>query len=116
MDDYSDDQPFWEQVDGQPILILPYAVDSNDMKMWTAPAYTPEQWYRYAIDTFDQLYLEGAAEPRMMSFGIHLRIVGRPGRFIWFERFIEHVISHKDVWIASRCQIANHWAAVYPFS
>ena len=115
MDDYSDDQPFWDQVDGKPILILPYALDSNDMKMWTAPAYTPEQWYRYAVDTFDQLYREGADEPRMMSFGVHLRIVGRPGRFIWFERFIDHVLSHDDVWIASRRAIADHWAGLYPY-
>ena len=56
MDDYSDDMPFWDHVGQKPILIIPYAVDSNDMKMWTAPAYTPEQWYRYAIDTFDRLY------------------------------------------------------------
>jgi peptidoglycan/xylan/chitin deacetylase (PgdA/CDA1 family) len=115
MDDYSDDQPFWDQVDGKPILILPYALDSNDMKMWTAPAYTPEQWYRYAVDTFDQLYREGADAPRMMSFGVHLRIVGRPGRFIWFERFIDHVLSHDDVWIASRRAIAEHWAGLYPY-
>lgn len=115
MDDYSDDQPFWDQVDGKPILIMPYAVDSNDMKMWTAPAHTPEQWYRYAVDTFDQLYREGATEARMMSFGVHLRIVGRPGRFIWFERFIDHVLSHDDVWITSRRAIAEHWAGLYPY-
>lgn len=114
MDDYSDDQPFWDTVDGKPILIMPYAVDSNDMKMWTAPAYTPEQWYRYAVDTFDQLYREGADEPRMMSFGLHLRIVGRPGRFVWLERFVDHVLSKGDVWITSRRAIADHWAGVYP--
>ena len=115
MDDYSDDQPFWDEVDGKPILILPYAVDSNDMKMWVAPAYTPEQWYRYAVDTFEQLYREGAAAPRMMSFGIHLRIVGRPGRFVWFEKFIDHVLSRKDVWITTRRDIARHWASLYPY-
>jgi allantoinase len=115
MDDYSDDQPFWDIVDGKPILIMPYAVDSNDMKMWTAPAYTPEQWYRYAVDTFDQLYREGADEPRMMSFGLHLRIVGRPGRFVWLERFVDHVLSKGDVWITSRRAIADHWAGLYPY-
>ena len=57
MDDYSDDMPFWDHIDKKPILILPYALDSNDMKMWTAPAYTPEQWFQYAKDTFDRLYL-----------------------------------------------------------
>ena len=115
MDDYSDDQPFWDSIDGKPILIMPYAVDSNDMKMWSAPAYTPEQWCRYAIDTFDQLHREGIGEPRMMSFGLHLRIVGRPGRFVWLERFINHVVSRDDVWIASRAEIARHWSDRYPY-
>jgi allantoinase len=114
MDDYSDDQPFWDTVDGKPILIMPYTVDSNDMKMWTAPAYTPEQWYRYAVDTFDQLYREGADEPRMMSLGLHLRIIGRPARFIWFERFVDHVLSKDDVWITTRRAIADHWSGLYP--
>jgi allantoinase len=114
MDDYSDDQPFWDMVDGKPILIMPYTVDSNDMKMWTAPAYTPEQWYRYAVDSFDQLYREGADEPRMMSLGLHLRIIGRPGRFIWFERFVDHVLCKNDVWITTRRAIADHWSGLYP--
>ena len=116
MDDYSDDMPFWDHIDKKPILILPYALDSNDMKMWTAPAYTPEQWFQYAKDTFDRLYLEGEREPRMMSFGIHLRIIGRPGRFIWFERFLEYVLSYKQVWVTTRKEIADHWQSSYPFS
>ena len=70
MDDYSDDQPFWDAVDGKPILILPYAIDSNDMKMWTAPSYTPADWLQYAIDSFEWLYREGADQPRMMSLGV----------------------------------------------
>lgn len=115
MDDYSDDIPFWDSVDGKPILILPYAVDTNDMKMWTAPSYTPEQWYQYAKDTFDQLYLEAKTEPRMMSFGIHLRIAGRPGRFVWFERFIEYILDHEEVWITSRKAIADQWIKSNPF-
>lgn len=114
MDDYSDDQPFWDTGTGTPILVMPYAIDSNDMKMWAAPAYTPEQWYRYAVDSFDVLYREGADEPRMMSLGLHLRIVGRPGRFVWLERFLDHVRSHDGVWVASRSEIANHWAGLYP--
>ena len=115
MDDYSDDAPFWDAVDGVPIIIMPYALDSNDMKMWTAPGYTPEQWFRYAVDSFDQLYREGADEVRMMSLGVHLRIVGRPGRFVWFEKFIDHVLAHRDVWITTRRAIAEHWGAVYPY-
>ena len=82
--------------------------------MWVAPAYTPEQWYRYAVDSFDLLYREGQREPRMMSLGLHLRIIGRPGRFVWLERFLEHVRRHKHVWVARRADIARHWAGLYP--
>tara|TARA_Y100000588_G_scaffold96050_1_gene104120 strand:- start:459 stop:1103 length:645 start_codon:yes stop_codon:yes gene_type:complete len=114
MDDYSNDMPFWDYVDGKPILIMPYAVDSNDMKMWTAPAYTPQQWFEYAKDTFDQLYLEGAEQPRMMSLGVHLRIIGRPGRFVWLKRFIEYISSFDDVWITTRKSIMTHWSENYP--
>ncbi len=116
MDDYSDDMPFWDAAGGRPILILPYAVDSNDMKMWAAPAYTPEQWFRYAADTFDRLWLEGAEEPRMMSLGLHLRIIGRPGRFVWLERFVDHALSRGGVWVATRADIAARWAELYPYN
>lgn len=115
MDDYSDDQPFWEQVDGRPMLIMPYALDSNDMKMWTAPALSPADWLQYAIDSFDWLYREGADQPRMMSLGLHLRIIGRPGRIGYFERFLDHVAKHDDVWITTRADIAEHWRAQHPF-
>ena len=116
MDDYSDAMPFWDFVDGKAILIIPYAVDSNDMKMWTDPAYTPEQWYEYAKNTFDQLYLEACNNPRMMSLGIHLRIIGRPGRFIWFKRFIEYIKEFDDVWICTRKEIVEHWSRQNPAS
>ncbi len=114
MDDYSDDAPFWEVVDGRPIVIVPYALDNNDMKFWTAPALTPTQWLEYAIDTFEVLYEEGAAQPRLMSLGVHLRIIGRPGRIRAFERFLQHVRSKSDVWIATRKRIADHFAAHVP--
>lgn len=114
MDDYSDDRPFWDMAGGRPILILPYALDSNDMKMWTDPALTPSQWLEYAIDTFDWLKREGAHEPRMMSFGLHLRIVGRPGRIGYLEKFLRHVRRHDRVWVATRRQIADAWAAHEP--
>ena len=116
MDDYSDDQPFWDEVGGKPIVILPYALDSNDMKMWTAPAFTPSQWLQYACDTFDWLYREGSAVPRMMSLGVHLRIIGRPGRIGYFEKFLDHVLSHDGVWITTRLQIAQHWSEANPYS
>jgi allantoinase len=118
MDDYSDDRPFWDIVETdagrRPMPVLPYALDSNDMKMWTAPALTPAQWCDYAIDTFDVLYREGMHAPRMMSLGVHLRIIGRPGRISALQRFIDHVRTHHDVWIATRRQIAEHWAREHP--
>jgi peptidoglycan/xylan/chitin deacetylase (PgdA/CDA1 family) len=114
MDDYSDDRPFWDHVDGRPILVLPYALDSNDMKMWTAPATTPADWLQYAVDTFDWLHREGAHAPRMMSLGVHLRIIGRPGRIGYLERFIRHVRRHDGVWLATRAEIADHWARENP--
>jgi peptidoglycan/xylan/chitin deacetylase (PgdA/CDA1 family) len=114
MDDYSDDAPFWELAGGKPIVIVPYALDTNDMKFWTDPALPTEQWLRYAIDTFDWLYAEGAHAPRMMSFGLHLRIIGRPGRIGAFERFLQHVTHRPDVWITSRLAIAEHFAKVVP--
>ncbi len=115
MDDYSDDLPFWSSEGGKPIVIMPYALDTNDMKLWTAPAYTPADWLQYAMDTFDWLYREGETAPKMMSLGLHLRVIGRPGRIGYLERFIEHVQEHDDVWIATRREIAEHFAAEQPF-
>lgn len=114
MDDFSHDRPFWDTNHGGPILILPYALDSNDMKMWTTPAYTPAQWLNYAIDSFDWLYREGAEEVRMMSLGLHLRIIGRPGRVGYLEKFLAHVRKHDRVWVATRQQIAAHWGEEFP--
>ena len=117
MDDYSGDVPFWDKstVEGRPIAIVPYQLDSNDMKMWTDPAMTPEQWVNYAVRNFDQIYREGVeGNPKMMSLGLHLRIIGRPGRIWAMEQFFRHVRAHPDIWIAGRHQIALHLAAVDP--
>ncbi|MFT4026032.1 MAG: polysaccharide deacetylase family protein [Novosphingobium sp.] len=117
MDDYSGDVPFWdrETVSGRPIAIVPYQLDDNDMKMWTDPAYTPANWLDYARRCFDQLYREGVeGNPKMMSLGLHLRIIGRPGRIWAFEEFLKHVRGHDGVWIATRRQIAQHLAKVDP--
>jgi peptidoglycan/xylan/chitin deacetylase (PgdA/CDA1 family) len=117
MDDYSDDQPFWDVAGGKPIVIMPYALDTNDMKFWTDPALTPDQWLKYATDTFDWLYAEGeAGAPKYMSLGLHLRIIGRPGRIGAFEAFLKHVRAKPGVWMASRLEIAEHFAAQVPAS
>ena len=114
MDDYSDDIPFWDKTYAKPIVILPYTLDSNDMKMWTAPSLTPSDWLEYTIDTFEWLYREGADAPRMMSLGVHLRIIGRPGRIGYFEKFLDHVAAKPGVWIATRKAIADDWATQNP--
>jgi allantoinase len=117
MDDYSGDIPFWdrETVPGKPIAIVPYQLDSNDMKMWTDPAMTPAQWLDYAKHCFDQLYREGeSGNPKMMSLGLHLRIIGRPGRIWAFEDFLRHVKARDGVWITTRQEIAQHLAKVDP--
>lgn len=111
MDDYSGDSPFWDTSCARPMVILPYALDSNDMKFWIDPSLTPAQWLQYAIDTFNWLYQERAPEPQFMSLGLHLRIIGRPGRIAALQGFLRHVRSHKDVWIATREQIAAHFAS-----
>lgn len=118
MDDFSDDVPRWDVVDTadgpRPIVIVPYALDTNDMKFWLAPGYTPQQWLDYAVDTFDRLLAEGAHAPVMMSLGLHLRIIGRPGRIGALERFIAHVQAKDGVWCAPRADIARAFAASVP--
>jgi allantoinase len=118
MDDYADDQPRWDVVETEAgpraIVIVPYALDTNDMKFWLAPGYTPQQWLDYAIETFEVLYEEGARAPRMMSLGLHLRIIGRPGRIRAFERFLQHVQGKKGIWCATRAEIARAFATHNP--
>jgi allantoinase len=120
MDDYSDDFPYWDLVempDGsrKPMVILPYAIDSNDMKFWLSPSFTPQMWFEYARDTFNWLHHEAEREgARMMSLGLHLRIIGRPGRIDALRKFLDHVKAHSDVWVTTREKIAAHFAAHVP--
>lgn len=117
MDDYSGDVPFWDRVTvpERPMVIVPYQLDNNDMKMWTDPAMTPEQWLAYAKRNFDQIYREGVeGNPKMMSLGLHLRIIGRPGRIWALEEFFAHVRRHEGVWVTTRRAIAEHFAQACP--
>ena len=111
MDDYSRDEPFWDRELAAPMVVLPYALDSNDMKMWNAPALTPRDSLQYALDSFSWLLKESVARPRMMSLGVHLRIIGRPGRIGALDQFLLHVSRTEGVWVATREQIARHFAA-----
>lgn len=119
MDDYSDDFPFWDVVktaEGEkPMVIMPYALDSNDMKMWISPSLQPRDWAQYAIDSFDRLRREAETEGACyMSLGLHLRIIGRPGRIGALETFFRHASAAGDVWIATRAEIARAFAAAFP--
>lgn len=113
-DDYSDDLPFWSQVQpGQ--LIVPYTLDTNDMRFATAQGFnTGEQFFTYLRDAFDTLYEEGAERPRMLSVGMHARLLGRPGRITGLKRFLRHLAGHDKVWVARRVDIARHWRAEHP--
>ena len=116
MDDFSADAPFWDLVemsDGTqaPLVIVPYALDTNERKFWLDPSYTPQDWLDYAIATLDWLLAESVNKPRMMSLGTHLRIIGRPGRIGALKAFLDYASAQSGLWIATRAQIAEHFAA-----
>jgi len=128
-DYYGDDLPFWQQVehtgaDGQPAvtpqLIVPYTLDTNDMRFAAMQGFNSgTQFFDYLKDAFDVLYAEGDPhglnQPKMLSIGLHCRIVGRPARAAALARFLDYVQGHADVWIARRIDIAEHWHARHPF-
>jgi peptidoglycan/xylan/chitin deacetylase (PgdA/CDA1 family) len=114
-DDYNDDLPFWTRVEGRPHLVVPYTLDVNDMRFATAQGFNSgDQFFAYLKDSFDTLYAEGAETPRMMSIGLHCRLVGRPGRIKALERFIDHILDREDVWLCRRIDIARHWRNRHP--
>jgi putative urate catabolism protein len=115
-DAYNDDLPYWDVVAGRPHLVVPYTLDNNDMKFASAAGFaTGGDWLAYVRDAFDVLYAEGARHPRMMSVGLHARLMGRPGRAAALSRFLDHVQQHADVWICRRIDIARHWIAHHPY-
>jgi putative urate catabolism protein len=115
-DDYSDDLPFWSKQVVAPHLIVPYTLDTNDMRFATAQGFhTGDQFASYLIDAFDTLYAEGVSSPKMMSVGLHCRLIGRPARFAGLVKFIDHVQKHEKVWMARRLDIAKHWMKTHPY-
>ena len=115
---HGDDLPFWTVVrtaDGRshPHLVVPYTLDANDMRLATASGFANgPQFFEYLRDAFDVLYAEGAERPKMMSIGMHCRLLGRPGRFASLQRFLDHVGRHEKVWICRRADIARRAAAL----
>ncbi|MGO4705749.1 allantoinase PuuE [Microvirga sp. 2MCAF38] len=109
-DSYADELPYWIEGAKGPQLIVPYTLDANDMRFGTPQGFNSgDQFYAYLKDSFDTLYVEGATAPKMLSVGLHCRLVGRPGRAAALARFLDYVASHDDVWVAKRIDIARHW-------
>ena len=111
-DSYADDLPYYDTQYSKPLLMVPYTLDTNDMRFATPQGFNSgEQFYQYLKDAFDVLYAEGEVAPKMLSIGLHCRIIGRPARMAALQRFIEYVQSHDQVWCCTREQIALHWKA-----
>jgi putative urate catabolism protein len=111
-DSYADDLPYWVTGPRGPHLVIPYTLDANDMRFAVAQGFNSgDQFFAYLRDSFDVLYAEGAEAPKMLSIGLHCRLVGRPGRLAALERFLDHVLSHDRVWVTRRLDIARHWHA-----
>ena len=119
-DNYSDDLPFWTRValsDGSnpAHLVVPYTLDTNDMRFATPQGFnTADHFFHYLRDSFDVLYAEGEHTPRMLSIGMHARLLGRPGRFAGLQRFLDHIARFDRVWVCRRIDIARHWKARHP--
>ena len=113
-DSYADELPYWTVVEGTPHLVVPYSLVTNDGKFATGIG-TSSQFFEFLRDQFDMLYAEGATQPKMMSVGLHMRIAGHPARAAGLARFLDHVASHEDVWIARRLDIAKHWHQHHPW-
>lgn len=109
-DSYADDLPYWVHDYGKPHLVIPYTLDNNDMRFATSQGFNSgNQFFAYLRDAFDMLYAEGETAPKMMSIGLHCRLVGRPGRTASLARFLDYVQQHDRVWLCRRVDIARHW-------
>jgi putative urate catabolism protein len=121
-DYYGDDLPFWTQVtrsDGTavPHLVVPYTLDTNDMRFSLPQGFSQgDDFFTYLRDAFDVLYAEGEEAPKMLSVGMHCRLLGRPGRMRALQRFLDHIEAHDRVWVCRRVDIARHWHATHPFT
>ena len=114
-DSYADDLPYWERIGARAHLVVPYTLDTNDMRFVQAQGFNSgDQFFGYLKDAFDVLYAEGETAPKMLSVGLHCRLIGRPGRIASLARFLDYVQGHKNVWICRREDIARHWIARHP--
>jgi len=116
-DTYDDDLPYWRVHKGRPQLVIPYTLSANDMRFVTASGFdNGEAYFQFLKDSFDCLYAEGeAGSPKMMSVGLHCRLVGQPGRFQGLKRFVDYIRGFDKVWVPTRLEIAEHWAREHPY-
>ena len=113
-DSYSDDLPYWEFRNNKKQLIIPYTLDNNDMRFATNQGFnTGDHFFSYLKDSFDALYEEGKTNPKMMSVGLHCRLIGKPGRIQSLKKFLDYILKHQNVWICKRIDIAKHWIKNY---
>jgi peptidoglycan/xylan/chitin deacetylase (PgdA/CDA1 family) len=113
-DTYNDELPYWRTVKGKPHLVVPYSLTHNDGK-FAAWISNSDQWFAFVRDAFDMLYREGARQPKMMSVGLHMRMIGHPARAAGLERLLDHLVKHDGVWITRRVDIARHWIRTHPY-
>jgi len=114
-DSYNDELPYYVLVDGKPQLVIPYTLTNNDLKWGTANFGTGEDFFTYLRESFDLLYDEGRTAPKMMNVGMHMRLLGHPGRASGLIRFLDYVKSKPDVWVCKRLDLARHWLEQHPY-
>ncbi|MBB3896691.1 allantoinase PuuE [Roseococcus suduntuyensis] len=114
-DAYNDELPYWVLQDGKPVLVVPYSLVTNDAKFGRGPFSTADDYFTFLRDQFDMLYAEGATQPKMMSCGLHLRLIGHPARAVGLARFLDYIRGHEGVWVARRIEIAEHWRRTFPY-
>lgn len=114
-DSYADDLPYYDKNYSKPLLMVPYTLDTNDMRFASPQGFnTGDHFYQYLKDAFDVLYAEGESSPKMLSIGLHCRIIGRPARVAGLQRFLEYISEQESVWVCTREQIAQHWLNNFP--
>jgi peptidoglycan/xylan/chitin deacetylase (PgdA/CDA1 family) len=113
-DAYNDELPYYIDVEGHQQLVVPYSQANNDTKFTNGLFASGQDYFDYHRDAFDMLYAEGATAPKMMSVGMHCRLLGHPSRAMGLARFLDHVAAHADVWVTGRLDIARHWLALHP--
>jgi len=113
-DAYDDELPYWTQVGGKPHLVVPYSLSTNDAKFGRGAFGTGDDFFHYCRDAFEFLYREGRTRPRMLSIGLHMRLIGHPARAAGLERLLDHIRRFSGVWVTRRLDIAQHWVRTYP--